>query len=176
MRQEDFEYLYNLEDRYWWFVAMRQITDVIVSNELRGKSLTILDAGCGTGYNVRHYQEAGHTVFALDIARDAVEGVRKRGFTQVCQASVTEIPYRDESFDVVFSFDVICQIPADANETAIAEMWRALKPGGHLFVRVPAFEWLRSSHDEDLHTMHRFNRDELGEKLRRYGMDVKFAT
>lgn len=176
MRPEDFEYLYALEDRYWWFVAMRRITDVIVAKQLRKQSLKILDAGCGTGYNLRHYEKNDNSVFGFDIASDAVNGVRRRGFEQICQASVLEIPFRSGSFDIVFSFDVVCQIPASTNRQAIEEMKRVLKPGGHLFVRVPAFEWLRSSHDADLHTAHRFTRRELQEIMTSLGFEVQFST
>jgi SAM-dependent methyltransferase len=176
MRGEDFDFLYALEERYWWFVAMRRITDAIVGTQLNGRNLRILDAGCGTGYNLSHYESAGHAVFGLDIAPEAVEGVRRRGFTRITQASVSDIPYRAETFDFVFSFDVICQIPANANEKAIAEMHRVLRPGGSLFVRAPAFEWLRSSHDADLHTLHRFTLAELQAKLNRAGFKIRLGT
>lgn len=176
MRPEDFEYLYNLEESYWWFVAMRHITDAIVGPELRDGPLTVLDAGCGTGYNVQHYQKSGHSVFALDIATEAIDGVRRRGFRQVCQASVTEIPFCAEAFDIVFSFDVLEQISLKSGEAAIREMHRVLKPGGNLFIRVPAFEWMRSSHDEDLRTEHRYTRGELRAILRRVGLELRLAT
>ena len=147
MRDKDFEYLYNLEERFWWFVAMRGITDTIVGNDLKGRALRVLDAGCGTGYNIGHYEKAGHSVFALDIASEAIAGVRQRGFQKVCQASVVEIPYSTAAFDFVFSFDVLSQVPVESAEEAMREMHRVLKPGGYLYVRVAAFEWLRSSHD-----------------------------
>ena len=111
MRDKDFEYLYNLEERFWWFVAMRAITDTIVGSELKGRRLRILDAGCGTGYNIGHYESLGHSVFALDIAPEAISGVQQRGFPKVCQASVVEIPYTSGAFDFVFSFDVLSQVP-----------------------------------------------------------------
>ena len=176
MRAEDFEYLYHLEANYWWFVAMRQITDTIVKDQIEGGPLRILDAGCGTGYQLHHYKSQGHNAFGFDIAPEAVDWVRKRGFTQVAQASVTEIPFESESFDVVFSFDVLAQIPVEMSDNAIREMYRVLKPGGFLFVRTAAYEWLRSSHDEELHTMHRFTLGELQEKLIRTGFKVHHAT
>jgi SAM-dependent methyltransferase len=176
MRAEDFEYLYNLEETYWWFRSMRRITDTIVGSDLREGAFKVLDAGCGTGYNLGHYRKAGHKVYGLDIAPEAVTGARKRGFHEICQASVTEIPYSTDTFDVVFSFDVICQIPVELHSKAIAEMARVLKPGGLLFVRVPAFEWLRSSHDEDLHTAHRFSLGELRKALLASGLVMKFST
>jgi SAM-dependent methyltransferase len=176
MREKDFEYLYSLEERFWWFVAMRAITDTIVGGELKDRNLRILDAGCGTGYNIGHYQKAGHSVFALDISAEAIAGVRQRGFQKVCQASVVEIPYTSATFDFVFSFDVLSQVPVPYGDEAIREMYRVLKPGGFLYARVPAFEWMRSSHDEDLHTMHRYACPELREKLREAGFEVRLAT
>ena len=176
MRAEDFEYLYSLEQNYWWFVAMRRITDAIVSSDLQNRALTVLDAGCGTGYNVQHYEKAGHSVFALDIAKDAIAGVQRKGFHKICQASVTQIPYRSAAFDFVFSFDVLQQLPLKEGEEAVREMHRVLKPGGCLYIRVAAFEWLRSSHDEDLHTEHRYSRPELRALLQSVGFETRLAT
>lgn len=176
MRAEDFEYLYRLEEHYWWFVAMRRITDAVVGPELRGRALTVLDAGCGTGYNVEHYEKAGHTVFAFDIAREAISGVQRKGFLRICQASVTEIPYRSGTFDFVFSFDVVQQLSMKEGEQALQEMHRVLKPGGRLFIRVAAFEWLRSSHDAELHTQHRYTRSELQALLKHAGFELRRAT
>ena len=175
MRAEDFEYLYQLEATYWWFAAMRQITDAIVGRELQGR-LTILDAGCGTGYNLRHYESLGHEVFGFDIAPEAVDRVRRRGFPRVAEASVTEIPFKRESFDIVFSFDVLEQMPVEMSDQAMKEMYRVLRRGGFLFLRAPAYEWMRSSHDEALRTMHRFTRDEMRGKLVQAGFAVEYAT
>lgn len=176
MQAQDFEDLYNLEERFWWFVAMRHITDTIVGPDLQGQTLDLLDAGCGTGYNIEHYEKAGHRVFSFDISEHAIAGVLKRGFRQVCEASVTEIPYRSESFDLVFSFDVLEQISVEDGAQAIREMHRVLKPGGSLFIRVPAFEWMRSSHDAALATAHRYSRPELVQMLLGVGFDMRLAS
>src|SRR5947207_9608626 len=124
MRSEDFNYLYSLEEHFWWFAGMRQITDTIIVAELQRQKLRILDAGCGTGYNLNHYETAGHSVYGLDVAPEALEAVRRRGATRIVQASVIDIPYESETFDLVFSFEVLCQIPQHANKPAIAEMYR----------------------------------------------------
>ena len=33
MRAVDYEFLFNIEEDYWWFVAMRRITDVILAGQ-----------------------------------------------------------------------------------------------------------------------------------------------
>jgi len=177
VRSEDFDLLFNLEENFWWFVGMREITDTIASRELLRSNLTILDAGCGTGFNLGHYSAGkGHEVYGLDVTMDALQWVRKRGFVKVTQASVTDIPLESDVFEMVFSFDVLQQLSPELGERAIREMHRILKPGGHLFVRAAAFEWLRSSHDEELHTVHRFTRDEMTSKLRRAGFEVEWNS
>lgn len=55
-------------------------------------------------------------------------------------------------------------------------MDRVLKHGGYLFIRVPAFEWLRSSHDEELGTVYRYTRAEVVRQLEGLGFQVPFAT
>ena len=100
MRTADFEYLYNLEENYWWFVAMREITDTVTASELRKKNLRILDAGCGTGYNLGHYSsQDSRDVYGLDIAEEALAAVKKRGLAKIAQASVAHIPFQPETFE-----------------------------------------------------------------------------
>ena len=177
MRAEDFELLYKLEEKYWWFVAMRQITDTVAAAELQKPNLRILDAGCGTGYNLAHYgTRDSREVYGFDIAGAAIEGVRRRGFQKIAQASVTEIPFRPDTFDLVFSFDVVCQLPYERHDAAVREMHRVLKPGGFLFIRVPAFMWLRSSHDDELKTLYRFKREELAGRLTRLGFIIEWTS
>jgi SAM-dependent methyltransferase len=177
MQTQDFELLYQLEEKYWWFVAMRQITDTIAAQELQQTGLRILDAGCGTGFNLGYYSAGGtRDIYGLDIADAAIHHVRKRNFQKIAQASVAEIPFRSDTFDLVFSFEVVTQTPLGMHDAALREMHRAIKPGGHLFIRVPAFMWLWSSHDEELEVRYRYRRDELVKRLSRAGFIVDWAS
>ena len=178
MRSQDFEYLYQLEETFWWFVAMRQVTDTVLAGPLaHTPTPRILDAGCGTGINLEYFSgRAPAGVFGLDISSDAIDGVRKRGLRRVCQASVTDIPFADASFDLVLSCDVLCQSSTPLAKPGLREMYRVMRPGGVLFVRVPAFEWMRSSHDTELGTGHRFTRDELVRETAEAGFKVEWSS
>jgi SAM-dependent methyltransferase len=103
MHERDFELLYELEENYWWFPAMREITDTIAARELNQPNLQILDAGCGTGFNLDYYAAGtSREVYGLDLATAALKHVHQRGFTKVAQASITDIPFKSEAFDYRF--------------------------------------------------------------------------
>src|SRR5262245_42402968 len=119
MHEQDFELLYQLEERYWWFPAMRKITDTIANRELQQPGIRILDAGCGTGFNLGYYSSnKSRDVYGLDIAAAALTHVRKRGFAKIAQASITDIPFKSAAFDLVFSFEVVTQTPYDTHDAS----------------------------------------------------------
>jgi SAM-dependent methyltransferase len=178
LRPEELDFLYRLEETFWWFAGMRQITDAVLADSLKtGSERRILDAGCGAGYNLAYYSSLGsHQVFGLDLSPDAIAFVRKRGIQKVCQANVEEIPYASSSFDLVVSFDVLCQGQRPPVEAGLREMQRVLRSGGHLFVRVPAYSWMRSSHDVEVDTNRRFIRSELAGEVSKAGLIVEWIS
>lgn len=179
MRTEDYEYLYRLEEEFWWFAGMREITagllDPLLPSLGCGGDRVILDAGCGTGGNLEwlaRYAGNGRVV-GIDLVSTALEFCRKRSHELLAQASATDLPFADKSFDLVTSFDVLVQIPdGGADDQAMREMFRVLKPGGIAFVRGAAYEWMKSGHDRALGTERRYDLDELREKLKRAGFEI----
>jgi len=180
MRAEDYNYLYELEDHFWWFPGMRAITGALLDQYCGAKyDRKILDAGCGTGSNLLWLQRyAGDgEIHGIDISFQALQMSRQRGPERLVQASVTDLPFDDSSFDLVTSFDVLVQLPTSgADVQAIREMYRVLRPGGIGFVRAAAFEWLRSGHDKALGTQKRYRLSELSLRLERNGFVVLRTT
>ncbi|HTP09690.1 MAG TPA: class I SAM-dependent methyltransferase, partial [Anaerolineae bacterium] len=96
---------------------------------------------------------------------------RRRGYVRLVQASVSAIPLARECFDLIVSFDVICDYGVDDGQ-ALAEFARILKPGGLAMLRLPAYEWLHGKHDVATHNSHRYTRGEIGVKLQRSGFTL----
>ena len=70
-----------------------------------GKTGRVLDAGCGTGGLLRRL--AHRKAWGVEIASEGIRFCRQRGLDNILQASVTELPFRPNSFDVVLSIDVL---------------------------------------------------------------------
>ena len=180
MQPEDYDYMYELEDHFWWFAGMRTVAGALLDQYCAANcNRRILDAGCGTGSNLTWLQRyAGNgDIYGIDLNLQAVHMSRKRGPKRLVQASVTDLPFANSSFDLVTSFDVLVQLPTSgADVQAIREMYRVLRPGGIGFVRAAANEWLRSGHDEALGTQKRYRLSELSSLLEQNGFVVLRAT
>ena len=169
MNPEEYEVMYQVEDHHWWYLGMRHITCHLLDRHLPrvGPALKILDGGCGTGAAMKYLCRYGE-VTGFDYAAEALRFSQKRGHTRLAQASVLEIPFARDLFDLIVSFDVICERGVH-DEQALAEFARILKPGGLVMLRLPAYDWLRGKHDIATHILHRYTRGEIGAKLKGSG-------
>jgi ubiquinone/menaquinone biosynthesis C-methylase UbiE len=104
-------------------------------------------------------------VTGCDISPLALNFCRRRGLIHLGQSSVTRLPFPAESFDLVTSFDVLYHRAVGDYRDALVEFHRVLKPDGRLFLRLPAYNWLRGHHDEIIYTTHRFTAGELQQAL-----------
>ena len=180
MRASDYADLYAVEDDLWWFEGMRAVTAALLDPVCApGSDRMILDAGCGTGANLSwlaRYAGAGRVV-GIDAVSTALRYCRQRGHRDLAQASTTALPFARHTFHLVTSFDVLEQLPGPgADEQAIREFRRVLRPGGTVFIRVPAYEWMRSDHDAALGTYRRYSLEDLRTKTERAGLRVVRAT
>ncbi len=162
-----------VEDTHWWFEGMESITARLLAKAgglADSRPRRILDAGCGTGRNLVFLGRYGEVV-GLDGSAVALECCRERGLEQLVQGTVNALPFADATFDLVTSFDVWTAAGVD-DRAALQESARVLRPGGHLLVRVAAYDWLRSRHDEEWTIQHRYQRRELCAKVRAAGFEI----
>jgi SAM-dependent methyltransferase len=175
--QDEYGRMYAAEERQWWYAGMRAVTDALWGAHfprVPAARPLLVDAGCGTGQNLRHFADRARA-FGFDLSAAALRFCRARGVT-AGRASVLALPLRDASVDVVTSFDVIYHGWVESDLGAVRELVRVLRPGGLLVVRVPALMMLWGAHDEAVHSRHRYTARELRLLFEASGLEVVRVT
>ena len=99
------------------------------------KETRILDAGCGEGVLVEEYRSKGYSIEGLDL-NYASKYVRL--------GNILDMPYSDDSFDVVLMLDVFEHLSFEDQPKALSEIKRVLRPKGNLLISIPNLAHINS--------------------------------
>ena len=103
----------------------------------------VADIGCGDGSVARIMAERGATVTGIDVSESAIEKARAAtpvGHETFLLASADDMPFENESQDIVVFLNSTHHMPADRQIRAIGEAVRVLAPDGLLFFSEPLAE------------------------------------
>lgn len=174
MDPQEYEIMYSVETHHWWYLGMEAITRSILNCWYQqGGNLSILDAGCGTGAALTSYLADYGTVTGFDISSIALMFCQRRKASRLAQASVTQLPFASESFDLITSFDVLYERGVIDDAESLSEFSRVLVQGGRALLRLPAYNWLRGQHDVGIHTARRYTAGEVKSLLQKTGFSVE---
>ncbi|WP_448520252.1 class I SAM-dependent methyltransferase [Rhodoflexus sp.] len=154
MERKYYEEYYTLERTNWWFKVRNRILMERIEQFANGRTdLKILNIGAGTGRTTELLQAFGE-VSSIEYDAYCVAFTRDKLPFEVQEGSILDLQFADASFDLVCAFDVIEHVEDDA--LAVREMKRVCRPGGHVMVSVPAFQFLWSHHDVINHHHRRY--------------------
>lgn len=177
MDPREYEIMFHAEDGHWWYRGMESITRALLNRWLPTNSThRILDAGCGTGGAMTGFLADYGQVTGMDLYPAALAFCRKRHAQHIACASILDLPLDSASFDVVTCFDVLYERGVIDELKALREFSRVLLPHGWLFLRLPAYDWLRGKHDEQVHTHRRYTKGLVRELLEKSGFAVEHIT
>ena len=170
MEPVEYDRMHAVEDRMWWYRAVHSNMLDALRRFPPPAGTALLDAGCGTGGLLRHLaaQGNGRLQVGIDILERAAVMAREKSGSPVAVASADRLPFGDESLGTILSVDVICHRAVEPAR-ALAEARRCLVTGGSLIINVPAYQWLASFHDRQVHNARRFERAGLKALLRAAG-------
>ena len=161
------------EREHFWFRGLRRFMTPLIEQAARGVTAPrILDCGCGTGHNLAMLRRFGLTV-GIDLTWTGLSYARGHGERAIAQATAAALPFGDQAFDVVTSFDVIYALHDRDERAAIDEMYRVLKPGGHLVINAAAMDALKGNHSVLALEVRRYSRRSLRERLERAGFAIR---
>ncbi|MCD6172024.1 MAG: methyltransferase domain-containing protein [Thermoplasmata archaeon] len=103
----------------------------------KGENLAILDIGCGLGeFTAKVYQlNPKNSIYGIDISQKAIDYVSKKyQWLQAKVGALPEIPFPNDSFDLVIALEVLYYLNSEDREKAVKDMKRVLKDGGYLLL------------------------------------------
>lgn len=120
-------------DRYRTELTDPAVLDAVGDVE----GLDVLDAGCGEGYMSRLLAERGARAAGVDVSDSLIESARthedaKRLGLSYAVASLENLPYEDDSFDVAVCNHVLSDVSDPG--AAIRELGRVLRSRGRLII------------------------------------------
>jgi SAM-dependent methyltransferase len=181
MQEHTYAIMNRVEDTHWWFVGRRAILESFLETIVPSPSeqipnpksqIRILDVGCGTGANLEMLKQFG-AAEGVDVSDEALEFCREKGL-EVHKGLAEELPFEDESFELVTALDVVEHLDDDV--AGLKEMHRVLKKGGKSLIFVPAFMWLWGVQDDISNHRIRYTKKQITERLEKAGFTVERAT
>lgn len=173
MNEVEYIAMYEAEDTHWWYVSLHSL--ILQQMPRMMRKLRILDAGCGTG-RLLQLLSATSAIEGCDVSETALSLCRKRGLTAITHTDLNRVTLEHDRYDVITSIDVLYHREVKDDGAVLREMYSALKPGGLLILQVPAYEWLRSRHDDAVHTGRRYTRPKIEQLVTSCGFTIEKTT
>ncbi|HUF46186.1 MAG TPA: class I SAM-dependent methyltransferase [Vicinamibacterales bacterium] len=172
---ERWQIIAALERSHFWFVARRALVERLLARVGGPSTGLVVDVGCGTGALAHDLAARGARVLALDLRAEGLARLRAGGSRAwVARALTSHLPVADDSVQVALALDVLEHTDDDRS---LAEIARALRPGGAVIITVPALPWLWSARDNQAGHLRRYTRRSLLALVRRAGLeplDIRF--
>jgi SAM-dependent methyltransferase len=131
-------------ERLYWDVASEEDRHLHLSRYQFARDLfqpnwDCLDAACGSGYGSAFLAEKVRSVRGVDLDPGAIEyaksAYQRPNLSYYCADLQATLPFADESFDAITSFETLEHVSDQRKMTA--EFYRVLRPGGMLVISTP---------------------------------------
>lgn len=147
-----------------------------IYRKLPVKKGSFIDIGAGNGLLLRFFRKKGFKVSGMELSPALCEAMKRnptmKGIT-ILQGDISK-KKGNEEYDVVLASDVIEHIKND--ETALANLFSFVAPGGILILSIPAHSFLFGKRDKLWGHHRRYDKDRLIKKLTRLRGQIEFVT
>lgn len=169
MKKTEYDKMYRLENDHFWFVGKRFFIQTYLE-QIKSQINKILDVGCGTGGTTKFLQKYGK-VTGVEKNIIAINLAKSQRLT-IIKGEAENLPFNNETFDLVTFFDVLYHKDVGNVEKAVREGKRILRPLGYLIITDSAFELLRGKHADSVFEKRRFTLNNLENRLTKNGFII----
>src|SRR5438105_13780875 len=170
-----FDVLRRMQERHFWYLGRHRFLWHAVRHRLGVRSARVIDLGGGCGGWLSYFLHACRAPLAEVALADSSPVALE--FARAClpaevglfQVDLLDLHWENR-WDAAFLLDVLEHIPQQ--QEALQQIYRALAPGGLLFVTVPALDAFWSWVDEVNEHQRRYSRRQLGDVAAACGFRV----
>ncbi|MFH2141953.1 MAG: class I SAM-dependent methyltransferase [Bacteroidota bacterium] len=163
---------YDYERNHWWFKARNKILINLIKKYYIQKNPRILNIGVATGHSSELLGSIGEVV-SVENDTETYNFIKNSLKLNAVQGSILNLPFDNESFDIVCAFDVIEHVKED--KIAVNEMIRVCSKNGLIALSVPAFQSLWSEHDEINHHIKRYRIREVKQLFKGCSSNILYS-
>jgi SAM-dependent methyltransferase len=162
----------EVEDRSFWFRHRNRCITSLVKRFSPHERF--LDIGGGNGYVAKGLVDVGIDCVLVEPGVDGARAALARGVDPVICARLEDAGLPAASFGAAGMFDVLEHIEDDA--AALRHIREVLRPGGRLYLTVPAYKFLWSHDDVLAGHFRRYRLSDLTRLLAAVGFRIEFSS
>ncbi|MEM7406429.1 MAG: class I SAM-dependent methyltransferase [Pseudomonadota bacterium] len=159
------------ETSFWFAHRNRVLGDLVAQFPVDGP---IWDVGGGNGFQALYFQSLGHPAVLVEPGIAGCMTGARRGLDAVICGTLEQLQLGNDQLAGICMLDVLEHLPDPAG--LLTESFRVLRPGGQVFITVPAFEFLWSDEDDYAHHHRRYTSATLGDSLLQAGFEIQFLS
>ena len=148
---------------HWWFDSRKIIIGHFLKKKIV-KKIDILDFGCGSGVNLKMLSKFGK-VYYYDTNNVIIRKIKKK-FISNNFKYLKKFNLSKKKFDLIVALDVIEHIKDE--KKIIQILSQKLNKDGNILITVPAYNFLFSSKDKDLHHKRRYTIKTIEKILKKF--------
>lgn len=158
---------------FFWFIHRNNCIVEIVKQFNPGKE-PLIDIGGGNGFVSEAIGKEDIETVLIEPGSNGIANAKKRGLKNLVCFTFEDAQLINDSLPNVGLFDVLEHIENDTD--FLQKIFSCLKPGGKVFITVPAYQFLWSN--EDVHAGHfrRYTLNTIHKKLETCGFEVLYET
>jgi SAM-dependent methyltransferase len=167
------DFCLTFEEESFWFAHRSRAIGAAVRRYPPADG-PLFDVGAGNGYVTASLQRLGVRAIAIEPSRSGASNAVARGVSEVVCGALPSPAFRVTTAGGIGLFDVLEHIEDDRGY--LADVARYLKPGGRVYLTVPAYPWLWSSNDVVSGHQRRYTLEALRAVVSAAGYRVDYGT